>query len=310
MQPLHPSLKIGARASPMAQAMAETVRSLIAKAAPGLKLEVLAFVAEGDRIKGCLKEQGGKGTFIKDLEERLLNKEVDCAVHSLKDVPGDVLPHEDLALVSFLPREDPRDALVLRGGVREEDLLKGGVIGSSAPRRVAALKTLYPLVDVTLCRGNVNSRLRKLDEGQYDAIVLSYAGMQRLGLAARVSRVYNVEEMLPAIGQGIMTLQVRKADLVKCPYLQRLSDRKAEIAARVERAMLFRLQGNCHSAISGYCSFISDTQVQMCGIVYNPATGACLKVTRQAAITPDIETLGTSIAEELIAQGAQDLMAA
>ncbi len=304
----HRGLRIGSRASPMARAMAETVRGVIASVAPSMELSVLTFVAEGDRIQGSLREQGGKGAFIKDLERRLLAGEIDCAVHSLKDIPGDLPPHEDLALVTFFPREDPRDALILRAGVTEDDLRRGGVIGSSAPRREAALRNLYPAVDIKLCRGNVNSRLQKLDNGQYDAIILSYAGLTRLGFAARASRIYSVDEVLPAVGQGIMSLQVRKADLDKCPYLKRINNPEAEIAARVERAMLFRLQGNCHSAIAGHCSVLPENKLHMCGMVYNAATGASLRASRQADLSADVEALGTRVADELITQGAYALM--
>jgi len=305
----HRQLRIGTRSSPMARAMADTVRDIIKAATPAINPEILTFTAEGDRIKGSLQKCGGKGTFIKDLERRLLADEIDCAVHSLKDIPGDLPPHEDLTLISFLPREDPRDALILRADISENDLHKGGVIGTSAPRRQAALRQLYPKAEIKLCRGNVNSRLSKLDEGQFDALILSYAGLKRLKFDGRVARVYQPEEILPAVGQGIMSLQVRKEDAENCPFLRRLNDSKAEIAASVERAMLFRLHGNCHSAISGYCSFLSDTRVQMSGIIYNPITGECLKAVRQAELTPDIESLGRLIADDLIEQGAYTLMA-
>ena len=306
----HRQLRIGTRASPMARAMAVTVKDVIMSVAPSIELEILTFVAEGDKIKGSLQCHGGKGTFIKDLERRLIAHEIDCAVHSLKDIPGDLPPTEDLTLISFLPREDPRDALILREGVTEDDLRAGGVIGSSAPRRQAALMKLYPAAKVKLCRGNVNSRLKHLDDGQFDAVVLSYAGLVRLNLASRVSRIYQPDEMLPAVGQGIMSLQVRKTDAETCPYLKQISDPKAEIAAAVERTMLLHLNGNCHSAIAGYCSFLSETRVQMCGIVYNPATGDFLKAEIQSELSADIAKLGIRVADELIAQGARALIAA
>ena len=239
---LHQKLRIGTRASPMARAMAEKVKQTIGALASPPQLSILSFAAEGDRIQGSLQNYGGKGTFIKDLERRLLAGEVDCAVHSLKDIPGDLPPHPDLALVTFLEREDPRDAILCRAGVSEEDIRRGGVIGSSAPRRAAALKKLYPAAEVKLCRGNVNSRLQKLDNGEYDAIVLSYAGLKRLNLEARASRVYGIDEILPAIGQGIVSIQIRKADIDIYSCLRQINDFKAETAAKVERAILFRLE--------------------------------------------------------------------
>jgi hydroxymethylbilane synthase len=293
----------------MARAMADSVRDIILAKAPTINLSILTFVADGDKIEGSLQSHGGKGTFIKDLEQRLLADEVDCAVHSLKDIPGDLPSHPDLALITFLTREDPRDALVLHPSITEDKLMHdGGIIGSSAPRREAALRMLYPSAEVRMCRGNVNSRLRKLDEAQYDAIVLSYAGLKRLGLHDRVSRVFSADEVLPAVGQGIVTLQVRKADVDKCPYLRQINDTQAETAAMVERTMLYRLQGNCHSAIAGYCSFPTADDVNMCGIVYNSITGAYLKVARETKFSPSIANLGALVADDLIIQGANRLL--
>lgn len=306
----HQKLRIGTRASPMALAMANNVQHVIESTTSIPDIEILPFVAEGDRIQGSLQSYGGKGTFIKDLERRLLAGEIDCAIHSLKDIPGDILPHPDLALITFLTREDPRDAIVLRPGLSEDDIRQGGIIGSSAPRRGAALRNLYPAAEVRMCRGNVNSRLQKLDNGNFDAIILSYAGLKRLNLEDRASRVYSADEMLPAIGQGIVSIQVRKADIGKCSYLAQINDTKAETAAKVERAMLFHLQGNCHSAIAGYCSFLEEDEVNFCGMVYNPVTGHFMKSERQAKLSPDIDRLGTNVAEDLIAQGAKALMAA
>lgn len=308
---IHKGLRIGTRASPMARAMADTIKNVIAQASPHVETHILAFVAEGDRIEGSLQKMGGKGTFIKDLERRLLAHEIDCAVHSLKDIPGDLPAHEDLALVAYLPREDPRDALILRQGITLESLVvTGGVIGSSSPRREASLRRLYPGVNMKLCRGNVNSRLQKLDDGQFDGIVLSYAGLKRLGFAQRASYIYSQEEMLPAVGQGIMALQVRKVDLERCPFLRSVNNEDAEIAAKVERAMLFRLQGNCHSAIAGYCSMGSDQRVVMRGAVYNQATGDFVASIREASLNQEIDRLGNDVAEDLLSKGARALMAA
>ena len=298
------SLRIGTRASPMARAMADDMRNRIAAVAPSVALDVLPFVAEGDRITGSLQNEGGKGTFIKDLERRLLANEIDCAVHSLKDIPGDLPPRDDLTLIAFLPREDPRDALVLRNGVTEDDLRQGRApIGSSAPRRGAALRHLYPNAEITLCRGNVNSRLRKLDDGAFGAIVLSYAGLCRLGFADRANRIYNPDAMLPAVGQGIVTLQIRAADRDRYAFLSALNDPDSALAASIERAMLFRLQGNCHTAIAGYCSFPTATTVEMRSVVYDPATGAAMESVRQTARTDAEAKFGAQVAEDLLAQG-------
>ncbi|MDE2029540.1 MAG: hydroxymethylbilane synthase [Alphaproteobacteria bacterium] len=305
-KPVHFTLKIGTRASPMARAMADGVRDLIVRLGAPIDAKVLPFTSEGDRIKGDLKIQGGKGTFIKDLERRLLAGEIDCAIHSLKDIPGDLPPHEDLALIAFLPREDPRDALILRDGVREDDLRDNpkALIGTSAPRRSAMLKQLYPGIRTDLCRGNVNSRLRKLDDGEYDAIVLSYAGLKRLNMDGRVSRVYDTAEILPAIGQGILAIQVRRADIERCPFLRDISDRTAETVAAAERAMLFRLQGNCHSAIAGHCEILPGGALHLRGAVFDPASARFVEAQHQAHGPDGAEALGHHVADALLAQGA------
>ncbi len=308
MHASHGSLRIGSRTSLMARTMAEAVRQHILAAAPSADPVVLAFASEGDKIKGSLQRHGGKGTFVKDLERRLLAGEIDCAVHSLKDIPGDLTPHPDLTLTSFFRRENPCDALVLRAGVTEEDLKRGGRIGSSSPRRKAALQRLYPNATVDLCRGNADGRVGKLDAGDFDALILAASGLERVGLEQRIARIYTPEDMLPAIGQGIVVLQARRADVARCPYLQQLSDAHAESAARVERAMLFRLQGNCHSAIAGYCDFLRTGDLRMRGIVYHPETGAPLEAERSAPPSSCLEDLGIQVAEDLFAQGARGLI--
>jgi len=197
----------------------------------------------------------------------------------------------------------------MRQDVLESDLKNGAVIGSSSPRRCAALKKIYPNAEVRICRGNVNSRFLKLDNKEYDAIVVSYAGLKRLKLETRVKRIFGSAEMLPAIGQGIVAIQIRKADINRFVHLKLVNDFNAETAAKVERALLFRLQGNCHSAIAGHCTFLSQTNIQLSGIVYNTATGDYIKSIRQAEISSGIEKLGIMVADDLISQGARAFMA-
>lgn len=304
-------IRIGTRNSPMAIAFAEITKQALLAAAPDLTIDIGTYVSDGDRIAGSLAPYGGKGTFVKDLEQRLLSGEIDLAVHSLKDVPGDVPMHEDLAIGAYLKRHDPRDCLVLRGGVGEADLSRAGArIGTSAPRRQAALRLLLPHASCELIRGNVNTRLRKLDEGQYDALVLAGSGLSRLGMESRISRYLSAEEMLPAIGQGIMCLQVRRADMGRMPALAKVNDAHASYCAAAEREILHILKGNCHSAIAGLCEMNGQTQVaRLRAMVFDPAGGVVLAAEEEQSILQTKgAALGARVAASLLAQGAAGLL--
>jgi hydroxymethylbilane synthase len=300
---MHPLLRLGTRSSKMAMIAAERARDLILAAHPQIPVQILPFASEGCLISGDLKDVGGKGLFIKDLERRLLAGEIDCALHTLKDVPGDLPLHPDLTLLAFLDREDPRDALVLRAGIREEDL-SHHIVGTSAPRRTAILHRLYPGVRTTLSRGNVDSRIRHLDSGKYDALVLSAAGLDRLGLTDRIVRRFEPSEMLPAVGQGIVCLQVRKVDADRCSFLREVNNAWSETAATVERGVLSGLQGNCHSAIAAHC-YRSGKSIVLEALVLDDASGTVVK-SRQAcdAGSVAVEQLGALAAADLLKQGA------
>lgn len=304
---MHPSLRFGMRASKMAVTAGLHARALINGIAPNIPIDMVHFVSQGDLTQGDLANAGGKGLFIKDLEQRLLSGEIDFALHTLKDVPGDVPMHPDLTLVSFLTREDPRDALVLRHGVRERDL-RGGVIGTSAPRRRAILKKLYPGVTTVICRGNVDTRIRHLDDGRFDAIVVSAAGLERLGLESRIARRYDTSEMLPAVGQGIVCLQVRKADVARCTFLRLVNDEWSETAAVAERAVLSGLRGNCHSAIAAHLSR-EGTKVVLEAEVMESRGETQLWTRHEAeADGVDVESLGRFAVAGLLEQGAASLL--
>jgi hydroxymethylbilane synthase len=307
MKNMHPPLRLGTRASAMAIVSAEHARSLILKQNPEIEIEIKTFLSEGCQTPGDLKDAGGKGLFIKDLERRLLAGEIDCAIHTLKDVPGDQPLHPDLVLIAFLEREDPRDALVLRDGVYEKDLVNC-VIGTSAPRRIAMLHHLYPGVRTTLMRGNADTRIKKLDAGACDAVVLSAAGLVRLGLERRISRHFDPSEMLPAVGQGILCIQVRKSDADRCTFLRAINDEWAETAATIERDVLYGLQGNCHSAIAAHCT-TSNGRILLDALVLDDTTGKVLKTSQQGSATVDIiAELGQRAAADLLSQGARAML--
>lgn len=304
----HPKLRLGTRRSPMAIAVAESAERLIKAVAPTIDVEICPHVSEGDRIKGDLKLFGGKGTFIKDLERRLLNGEIDCAIHALKDIPGDVAMHEDLMLVAFLPREDPRDALVLRNGLTENELYAQDLIkiGTSAPRRQAAAKRLFPNCIVELSRGNVNTRLNLLDAGAHDALILSGSGLGRVGFEHRVTRLFTQSEILPAVGQGILVIQIRREDFNRCSYLRAINNQDSENAAVAEREVLAQLRGNCHSAIAAHCSTLEGGGHQLIASVFDSASDDLLTATME--LPPgahDFALLGAQVAKKLIEAGCE-----
>ncbi len=308
----HPPLKLGARASQMAQLVTHHVRALLAQSCPGLNVEEHFFKSQGDLHQGDLSQLGGKGAFVKDLEQRLLTGEIDCAVHALKDVPGDTDPHPDLTLHCYLNREDPRDALVMRPGlpVPEAGTNAGAglTLATSSPRRRAFLLGLYPQARVIPLRGNVDTRMKKLQAGAFDGMVLSLAGLERLGLAHHVSKVYAPEEMLPAVGQGVLCLQVRTADSTKCDFLRALHSATSSAAVIAERTLLRRLQGHCHAAIAGYC--ITDGETRwLRGWVADSTGTRTVRADARQPLSADPAQLGEIVAADLLRQGAAELIA-
>lgn len=300
-------LILGTRPSKMAVQMAETAKARLEAAYKGVEVEIRTFASTGDTNQGDLKKAGGKGAFVKDLELRLLSGEIDCAMHALKDVPGDVDMHPELELSCFLEREDPRDALILRPGLTSLGDGTGLTLATSSPRRKAFLHRLYPAATIIALRGNVDTRFRKMHEGQFDGMVLAYSGLQRLGLADQASHVYAPEEMLPAVGQGVMTLQVRKADVQKCSFLQQVSSQNTSRAVAAERRLLRVLEGNCYAAIAGYCTE-SNTQRQLQAWVSDPEGREWLMSSQQQDNAANADALGETAAKDLLARGARRLI--
>jgi len=301
------SLVLGSRNSLMAKMVAEHVRTLLLSRYPDMGIELRHFSSEGDRNQGDLSKAGGKGAFVKDLELKLLAREVDCAVHALKDVPGDVDPHPELELACYLDREDPRDCLVMRPGQSVPATGEGLTLATSSPRRRAFLKQLYPGATLIPLRGNVDTRLRKLQAGEFDGMVLSLAGLQRLDLDHHVTKIYEPEEMLPAVGQGVLCLQVRKADVAKCGFLEALHSATHGQSVAAERAMLHRLQGNCHAAIAGYC-LEEGGKRRLRGWVSDPDGRGVITADLSQPVEADPDELGMAVADALLSQGARRLI--
>jgi hydroxymethylbilane synthase len=260
-------LRIGTRGSPLALAQANLARARIA-AAQGCDIERIGIVpirTTGDTIKDRpLAEAGGKGLFTKEIEEALIAGDVEIAVHSAKDMPT-LLP-QGLVIAACLPREDARDVLISRGAKSIADLKRGAVVGTASMRRQALVKRLRPDVQVVTFRGNVETRIAKLEAGAVDATLLALAGLKRLGLADAASAVLSVDEFLPAVGQGIVIMQTceKREDVFE--LLSSVNDEGSFIAISAERGFLAALDGSCRSPIAGHAT-ISDGQVRFRGMV-------------------------------------------
>ncbi len=282
---------VGSRESRLAVVQSMTVVDFLRAKHPGTDVELLTMKTTGDRILDrTLDKVGGKGLFVKELDVALRQRRADVTVHSLKDMPMEV--PKDLPLLCCSRREDPRDALALRAGVEMKPDL---VIGTSSLRRAIQLKALFPDCEIRPVRGNLQTRLRKLDEGQFDALVLAAAGLKRLGLEARISRYFSVEEIIPAAGQGILAVQGR-ADFDRT-LLEGFADADAWCAATAERAFVRQLDGGCSSPVCAYAALDGES-IHLTGLYYEVSDGSWRKGSvdgpREAA-----ERLGIELAQAL-----------
>ena len=297
---------IATRESRLALWQAEHVRELLKKLYPACRVELLGMTTRGDQILDRpLAKVGGKGLFVKELETALADGSADIAVHSMKDVPME-LPAE-FALVAIGPREVPLDAFVSSKYASLDDLPPGAVVGTSSLRREAQLHARYPYLGVTSLRGNLDTRLRKLDEGQYDAIILAAAGLTRLGLLARIRAVLPAEVSLPAAGQGALGIEAvaGRADLAA--WLAPLNDPATAACVRAERAVSRALAGSCEVPLGAY-AMQDGGQLRLRGFVATPdGTRTAWAELRGNANDP--EALGLALAAELRAQGAAEILA-
>lgn len=288
---------IGSRESRLAVVQSEMVRAFIQKKLPDTQVELLTMKTTGDKILDrTLDQVGGKGLFVKELDRALLSGRSDLSVHSLKDMPMEV--DERLPLLAFSSREDERDALVLPQGVAELDIQKP--IGCSSLRRTLQLKKLYPQMEFKSIRGNVQTRLAKLDAGEYSALVLAAAGLKRLGLEERISRYFTPEEVIPAAGQGILAVQGRAGE--DYSYLKEYDCREARIAALAERAFVRYLNGGCSSPVAAH-GVVTGGKLQLTGLYYRETDGAWWTGSIQGE-TDQAEQLGEALAKKLMEKGA------
>ena len=297
-------LVIGSRGSKLALWQAEQARDALL---PQLDVRIEVIKTTGDVKSDPLSVIGGKGVFTKELEDALLDGRIDIAVHSLKDLP--TVLADGLTISAICEREDPRDALVLRAGSTVdaiENLRRGAIVGTSSQRRVAQLRSWRDDLVIEDLRGNVDTRIRKLDEGQYDAVILASAGLVRLGLQERISLRIPISRMLPAVGQGAIAIETRSDDDVAVEATGRLDHRETHVACLAERAFLRGLGGGCQLPIAGHARFEGEL-LKLDGLVARPDGSKRLQDSLSGS--PDTaEAMGASLASTLLARGASSLL--
>lgn len=299
------TLRIATRKSPLAMWQAEFVKAELEKIHPDLEIQLLPMSTKGDKILDVpLAKIGGKGLFTKELEDRMMDGEADIAVHSMKDVPME-LP-EGFALGAILERHAPTDAFVSNQYEKFEDLPEGAVLGTSSLRRKAQLMAQRPDLVVKDLRGNVGTRLGKLDAGEYDAIVLATSGLQRLELHDRIRHEITPEMCLPAVTQGTLGIEYFEKDEATLEIIKVLNHAPTEIQARAERAMNHRLEGGCQVPIGVYAELEADT-IRLRGLV-GSLDGKTLLTAEANGLQSAPEALGISVAESLLEQGAKAIL--
>jgi hydroxymethylbilane synthase len=298
-------IRIATRKSPLALWQAEHVAARLELAFPEITTELVTMVTKGDKILDApLAKVGGKGLFVKELEQGILEGIADIAVHSMKDVPVEFPAGLHLAVI--LEREDPSDAFVSNHYKSLDDLPSNARIGTSSLRRQCQIKAKFPQAEILSLRGNVNTRLAKLDAGEFDAIILASAGLKRLGMAARITQALPTTVSLPAMGQGAIGIECRVADAELNQLLQVFHHAITDICIRAERAMNARLNGGCQVPIGGFAQ-IDGEQLFMRGLVGHPDGSVIYRAERYGVIS-QAEAIGVAIAEDLLAQGADKIL--
>ena len=291
----------------MALAQVERVRTELAALAPQVRVEVLPITTSGDRWSGALSALGGKGAFTKEVDEALITGAVDLAVHCMKDVPGDRPVPAGTVFACYLARDDTRDALIHPGGLTLDQLPAGARIGTSAVRRIAQLARHHPHLETVPIRGNANSRLAKLDAGQADALLLAVAGLERIDLTDRITQILPIETMCPPLGAGVLGLQCRENDTDTIDLVARLGDTNTWRQTSAERMLLHVLQGHCNSPIAGYATTEPDGQLTLHATVFTLDGKKALHA-QESGDPTDPETLGASVALDLLKQGARTII--
>jgi hydroxymethylbilane synthase len=300
-----PKLRIATRKSPLALWQANHVREALLARYPQLDIELVTMTTQGDKILDTpLAKVGGKGLFVKELETGILERRADLAVHSMKDVPVEF--PAGLGLGAILPREDPRDVLISNAFTAIDALPTGARVGTSSLRRQCQLRAQRPDLQVLDLRGNVNTRLQKLDNGDYDAIMLAAAGVKRMGWKERITQVLAPEQFLPAIGQGAIGIEMRRDDHRVAELVAELNDDQTAVRVSAERALNAALQGGCQVPIAGYAE-ISHGVIVLRALVGRPDGSGLI----QGVISgrpEDAEELGRVLADDLLSRGARAVL--
>lgn len=299
------TLRIGTRGSKLALTQSRWVQSCLQQRHPQLTIELVTIKTSGDRfVDQPLSEIGGKGLFVKEIEEAMVAGTIDCAVHSMKDVPGELAP--GLVIAATPPREDPRDVLIARNGAGFEQLPRGARVGTSSLRRMALLRALRSDLDVRSLRGNVDTRLAKLDRGELDAIVLAAAGLRRLGIERRDAEPFDPQHFLPAVGQGVLALESRADDTAT--LLAVLDDAPTRIAVTAERAFLLRVGGSCRTPLAAYATLDGNT-LTLRALIADPDGTRVLRAEHRGP-AGQAAALGAALADELLGRGGADILRA
>jgi len=298
-------LRIGTRGSQLALWQANWIKEILVRKNPDLDIEIVKIKTTGDKILDVpLAKVGGKGLFVKEIETALLDNSVDLAVHSMKDVPT-LLP-DGLKIVAISEREDPRDVIISKEGRTLAQLQEGARIGTSSLRRQAQLAGYRPDLVMEPLRGNINTRLKKLRDGQYDAIVLAYAGVKRLGWEGEVTQVLDTDIMLPAIGQGALGIEARGDDPGTLERILFLNHSETSLCVRAERAFLHRLEGGCQVPIAAYATTDNGT-VTLTGLVAG-VDGEKLIRMEVRSDEASAEEAGLSLAEQILDSGGREIL--
>lgn len=295
---------VGTRRSRLALTQTNWVVEQLQKLEPNASFELHEIVTKGDKILDVtLSKVGGKGLFVKEIEQSLYEKETDFAVHSLKDMPAE-LP-EGLVIGAIPKRVDPRDVLLSKDGKTLDELPQGALVGTSSLRRAAQLLAYRPDLQIESVRGNIDTRMRKLHEGNFDAIILAAAGLERVHFEGEISQFIPVEISLPAVGQGALAIECRSDDEETLALLRRLDDEPTRQAVTAERTFLHKLQGGCQVPIGAYAT-VTDGVIQITGMVGSPDGKQMCK---SSASGSDPVAVGLQVAEAVLKQGAADILA-
>lgn len=299
-------LRVGTRGSPLALAQVSSVQKKIQEKFPKVKFEIKIIQTSGDRFAGeRLAEAGGKGLFAKEIEDALIGGQIDFAVHSLKDLPG-ILP-DTLMLAAFPLREDPRDVLVSDKFSSLESLPRGTKVATSSPRREAQLKALRPDLCVKPMRGNIDTRLKKMADGNCDAMILAAAGLHRLQKREVIRQYFETDFFLPAIGQGVLGIEARRLDFEWCQKLrQALEDADTAVAARAERSFLQGVGGDCYSPVAAH-AWVKNHRLHMMGWVGSPDGSETVRMEKTGGMD-NPEVLGQELAMELLQKGGRKIL--